>query len=191
MKRVIVLLFDGYSDWEISFLTPELQKNRDVTLQYVSIHGDSVTSMGGLLVKGLFPFSELNMETVSMLILPGGPIWESGVDEIILNLIRRVLDQGGRVAAICGATIGLAQIGLLNDINHTSNALAYLKQSVPCYNGDKLYQELLSVSSDRIITASGIAPIEFAKQIFQSLDIMDEEAREKWYQLFKYGVWQA
>ncbi len=48
MKRKIFLyLFDGYSDWEIAYLTPELNKSKNHDLIYVSENGNAVKSMGG------------------------------------------------------------------------------------------------------------------------------------------------
>lgn len=39
---------------------------------------------------------------------------------------RRFLDAGVRVAAICGATAGLARASLLDEGSHTSAAAEYL-----------------------------------------------------------------
>jgi hypothetical protein len=41
-----------------------------------------------------------------------------------------------------------------------------------------------------IFTASGIAPVEFAREIFIRLEIYEPAMVEKWYQLFKNGVWK-
>jgi len=41
-KKIFIFLFDGFSDWEIAFLTPELKKNKEFELIYFSKDGSSV-----------------------------------------------------------------------------------------------------------------------------------------------------
>ena len=53
-----------------------------------------------------------------------------------------------------------------------------------------VFQTQRTIRDHHIITASGIASIEFAREIFKVLELFDEPAIEKWYQLFKHGVWQ-
>jgi hypothetical protein len=45
-----------------------------------------------------------------------------------------------------------------------------------------------AVADENIITATGVAPIEFAREIFRAIELYDEENLEKWFQLFKNGV---
>jgi len=47
-KKIIVFLFNGFSDWEIAYLTPEIRKSEEFDLVYFSADGSSVSSMGGL-----------------------------------------------------------------------------------------------------------------------------------------------
>jgi hypothetical protein len=43
------------------------------------------------------------------------------------------------------------------------------------------------VSDGLLITAGGMAPLEFAREIFATLGIYEEEALASWYQLYKSG----
>lgn len=45
----------------------------------------------------------------------------------------------------------------------------------------------LSVSDQGVITASGTAPLEFAREIFNELNLYKDEVLEAWYKLFKTG----
>ena len=38
-----------------------------------------------------------------------------------------------------------------------------------------------------MITASGIAPVEFAREIFRTLGLYSREALDAWYALFRFG----
>jgi len=34
-----------------------------------------------------------------------------------------------------------------------------------------------------------VAPIEFAREIFEKIELTDKQNIEKWFQLFKHGIW--
>jgi putative intracellular protease/amidase len=89
------------------------------------------------------------------------------------------------VAAICGATAGLARVGVLDQRRHTSNAIAYLKGTG--YRGTDRYEDVPAFDDGLLITAGGMAPLEFARAIFKRLQIYGDEALDAWYQLYKTG----
>jgi hypothetical protein len=47
----------------------------------------------------------------------------------------------------------------------------------------------LAITDENIITAKGIAPIEFAREIFIKLNLFNDNDINKWFQLFKNGIW--
>lgn len=47
-KKIFVFLFDGFSDWEIAYLSPEIKKSNTFELVYFSKDGKPVRSMGGI-----------------------------------------------------------------------------------------------------------------------------------------------
>lgn len=188
-KKIFVFLFDGFSDWEISYLTPEINKSGQFDLVYFSKNGNLITSMGGLQIRPTTSLSELNFEDLDMLILPGGTAWEKGENKEITKFTKDAFEKGKPIAAICAATTCLGQLGLLNDLKHTSNDLNYLKGIAPKYRGDENYQNSLAVTDRNIITANGIAPIEFAREIFKIIGLYNDDNIEKWFQLYKNGIW--
>lgn len=188
--KVFIYLFEGYSDWEIAYLTPEINKSENHELIFFSDNGSSVTSMGGLEVLTNGPLSEINIEEIGLLILPGGAAWEKEGNTEIEKIVAQANNLEKPIAAICAATTHLGKAGMLDHIKHTSNDLNYLKAIAPEYNGEKNYQSLLAVSDKNIITANGIAPIEFAREVFKMINLYDDENREKWFQLFKNGIWK-
>jgi putative intracellular protease/amidase len=188
-KKIFVFLFDGFSDWEISYLTPEINKSEQFDLVYFSKNGNLITSMGGLQITPTTSLNELKFEDVDMLILPGGDAWEKGENAEIEKLTKDIFEKRKPIAAICAATTYLGQLGLLNDLKHTSNDLNYLKGIAPKYCGDENYQNSLVFTDKNIITANGIAPIEFAREIFKTIGLYSDDNIEKWFQLFKNGIW--
>lgn len=126
-----------------------------------------ITTMGGLSIKPDISLDECTFESKDLLILPGGTTWSEEIHQPILERIDQALKLGTIVAAICGATDALANMGYLDTRKHTSNNLEYTKMVCPNYKGEKFY-ELESVVSDaNLVTASGIAPLEFAMEVLK------------------------
>ena len=63
-KKIFVFLFDGFSDWEISYLTPEINKSEQFDLVYFSKDGNQVTSMGGLQITPTTSLNGLKFEDI-------------------------------------------------------------------------------------------------------------------------------
>lgn len=187
--NVYVFLFDRFSDWEVAYFMPELKKSKEINLKTFTIDGSSITSMGGLKVSPDFSVKEVEVSENSLLVLPGGNAWEKGEITGINDLVKKFYEINNTIAAICAATIYLGEKGYLDEIKHTSNDLNYLKVIAPNYKGEKNYQSELAVIDKNIITANGIASIEFAREIFRKVNLYDESHIEKWYQLFKNGIW--
>jgi len=195
-KKVYVLLFDGFADWEISYATPHIEKNENYSLVTTSVRGENVKSMGGLDVICKCKLSEIDYGNAAMLILPGGDAWEKKELPEIIPVVKELVQKQIPIAAICAATTLLADMKLLNSIKHTSNAKKYLEKFCPDYKGQEHYvgqegySDPTAVTGGNIITSSGVAPLEFAREIFKLLKIYDDPVIEKWYQLFKHGTWQ-
>mgnify|MGYP001597178950 CR=1 FL=1 len=188
-RLVYFFVFNGFSDWEISYVMPELNKSPLYEIKTFSLDGQPVYSMGSLKILPDLAIADVEMENLAMLVLPGGDAWEEEKLREVSPLVEQVHQSNIPIAAICGATILLAEMGLLNQIEHTSNAKEYLKAIVPGYKGAIYYLDQRTVSDKNIITATGIAPIEFAREIFRELNLYEDAAIEKWFQLFRNGVW--
>lgn len=188
-KKVYIFLFDGFSDWEISYLTPEINKSDKFELVYFSKNGNSVVSMGGLKITPDISFAEVDINDIDLLVLPGGVAWEKGENRELNQFTKDVFEKGKLIAAICAATSYLGQLGILDKVKHTSNDLNYLKVVAPQYSGESNYVNSMAVSDKNIITANGIASIEFAKEIFERISLFEKSDIEKWFQLFKNGIW--
>jgi hypothetical protein len=63
----------------------------------------------------------------------------------------------------------------------------YIAENVPGYTGMALYQAVPAVSDQGVITASGLAPIEFAREIFKLLGVFSPADDALWFDMFKHG----
>jgi len=190
-RNVFLFVFDTMADWETSFAVaginnPRYQRHpcrhRVVT---VGTTRKPVTTMGGLRIIPDTILSELDSNDAAMLILPGGETWESCSNMEAVDAARVFFVASVPIAAICGATFALARAGMLDDFHHTSNCRDYLLASG--YRGEKFYCDVPAVTDESVITASGLAPLEFAREIFKTLDLYTPSALEPWYSLFKFG----
>jgi hypothetical protein len=59
-----------------------------------------------------------------------------------------------------------------------------LKAVCPNYSGEQFYRQEPAVTDGKLITASGIAPLEFAYQILKNLDVFLPQTLESWYKLY-------
>ena len=190
-KTVYLFLFDGYSDWEPSYVSVEINKSTTHQLKTFSIDNKPVKSAGGLTIQTDCVLAQINPIEAEMVIIPGGSAWEQGKYREIIPLVTELNRQHKAIAAICSGTLLLADAGLLDAVNHTSNADFYLKKFSHIYKGAGHYQQQAAVSDKNIITAGGVYPVEFGKEIFSYLELMDNASIEKWFQLYKNGVWAA
>ncbi len=191
-NTVYLYVFDTMSDWEIGYLTAELNTGRyfkkgHAPLKIVTVGNEMtpVTTMGGLKILPDIKLVDCSIERADALILPGGDTWMDSIHQPILKFAEGCLKEGLLVAAICGATMGLAQAGLLNSRWHTSNDLEYLKMICPNYTGENYYKMESAVTDGKLITASGIAPLEFTVHVLKALDVFSSETIDAWYSLNK------
>ncbi|WP_321506894.1 type 1 glutamine amidotransferase family protein [uncultured Methanoregula sp.] len=191
MPVIYLYILDTMADWEPAFVLSELHSGRflkDPSLRYtVQLCGRTkamITSMGGLpLVPGVL-FEEIVPGRDDLVLLPGAEHWLDPDQKPVIEKVRRMLDGGVAVAAICGATLALAEAGLLDSRPHTSNDLGALRQFCPGYKGESHYVNEPAVTDGNLITAGGLAPIEFAYHVFRKLGVMNDDSLEAWYQLF-------
>lgn len=189
---IYLYVFDTMSDWEIGYLTAELNSGRyfkkgiaPYNVVTVGLDSTPVTTMGGLKITPDRSLDSCKVENTDALILPGGNTWTESIHQPILKFASECLDAGLMVAGICGATMGMAQYGILNSRKHTSNDLGYLKMICPNYEGEAQYLMESAVTDGPLITARGIAPIEFAAHVINGLGVFDSETLEAWVQLNK------
>ena len=185
-KAVFLLVFEGFADWEPSHAVAELRRSGQYRVESVGLTPGPIQSMGGISVLPSKTVSEVDVADVAVLIIPGGDRWENvPVEAELVALLERLDAQGVPIAAICGATVAIARIGLLRGRRHTSNGLDYLRAQVANYEEASNYVEAPAVRDRKLITASGLGDVEFAREIFEELGVLTAADRELWAQMFR------
>ena len=128
MFTVYIYVLDTLADWELGYVTAELNSRRffkkdapEVSVKTVAISTEPVKTMGCLTIVPDCTISEIAVSEKSVLLLPGANTWDDPRHSIIIKKASELLSAGALVCAICGATVALANAGLLDQRPHTSN----------------------------------------------------------------------
>ncbi len=194
MITVYIYLLATLADWEIGSVTAELNSKRffrpdapQLIVKTVAVSKDPVKTMGGLTIIPDCTIDEIEMSEKTVLILPGADTWTESQNTQIIQKASALLSKGGSVCAICGATIALANAGILNDRPHTSNGKGFLDMFCPDYKGQKFYIDQPAVSDGNLITGSATGSLMWTKLIIEKLGLFKPETLEAWYAYFSTG----
>ena len=190
--KIYFYVLNTLADWEVGYLTAELNSGRfldktkeAVTLVRVGNTLDPVVTMGGMAITPEATVDTVTFNEGDLLILPGADTWLEEANQRVLGMVSELLDNNITVAAICGATMGLAKAGILNDRRHTSNDQSLLIMMRPEYSGDEHYMNHPVVVDGHLITASGLAPLDFSYEVLKKINVMRLATLEAWYKLHK------
>lgn len=190
MQTVHVGVYDTLADWETGYATAHIRRDlwqqRPGTFRIVTVGRtrEPITTMGGVRIVPDITLDELDPADSAMLILAGSETWESGELDDFGRKAAQFLAAGTPVAAICGATAGMARQGLFDTRPHTSAVLPYL-QMQEGYAGGEHYVEADAVTGGDLISAGPTEPIAFAREILQRLDVYTPKVLEAWFRLYK------
>ena len=194
MFTIYVYVLDTLADWELGYVTSELNSGRffkkehqGVSLKTVSYSQDPIKTMGGMTVIPTCLIDDIVVSETSILLLPGANTWSDPKHDAIIDKAREFLSVGAMVCAICGATAALANYGLLDNRPHTSNGPGYLEMVSPSYKGQSFYIDKPSVADNNLITASSTGALLWAKQIIEYLDVYQSDTLESWFEYFSTG----
>ncbi|MEU6683649.1 DJ-1/PfpI family protein [Streptomyces sp. NPDC046832] len=181
-KPVHLAVYDTLADWETGHATAHLARTGH-EIRTVGPTTAPVRSTGGLRILPDLALADLRPEDSALLILPGADLWDTSGDLApFARTARAFLDAGVPVAAICGATAGLAREGLLDDRDHTGAVSFYL--AATGYAGGGRYVEADAVTDRGLVTAGPTEPVAFAREILRLLGVHEGEVLDAWYRLF-------
>jgi len=194
MFTVYVYVLDTLADWELGYVTSELNSGRffkkgeqRVSLKTVSCSQETIKTMGGLTIVPDCLIKDMVVSETSVLLLPGANTWSDPMHGAIIEKAGEFLSKGATVCAICGATAALANFGLLDNRPHTSNGPGFLEMVSPNYKGQSFYSDKPSVADNNLITVGSTAPLLWAKQIIEHLGVFQSNTLESWYEYFRTG----
>jgi putative intracellular protease/amidase len=190
--NVFLYVLDTLADWEISFLIAEINSGRylkkNIIFPKIIKVGNKlipIKTMGGIEIIPDIDVDNMNIENGDLIILPGAHTWQNENNRKIIDIVSKNINRDITIAAICGATFALADNGILDNKKHTSNDKEYLKMVCKNYRGENLYENKFVVVDNNLITATGIAPLEFSYEVIKKINIMESDTLDAWYNLYK------
>ena len=194
MVRIYVYALDTLADWELGYAIAELNSRRFfkkdapcVSVKTVGLSKEPVKTMGGLTIVPDCGIDEIAASEKSVLLLPGADTWNDPKHGAIIEKAGVLLSMGATVCAICGATVALADAGLLDERPHTRNGAGFLELFSPNYKGQNFYVDEPSVADNNLMTAASTGTLLWAKQIIEHLGVFQSNTLESWYEYFRTG----
>ena len=194
MFTVYVYVLDTLADWELGYVTAELNSGRffkkgapGASVKTAGISKRPVKTMGGLTITPDYSIDDIAVNEESVLLLPGANTWDDSAHSAVIEKAGEFLSAGALVCAICGATAALANAGLLDQRRHTSNGVGYLDMVSPRYRGQSFYVDEPSVAESNLITAGSTGAVLWAKQIMERLNVFRPDTLDAWYAYFSTG----
>lgn len=193
-NEILYVLLPDYAAHEIVYLSQAvasdeyaLKENPKYVNKVVAPTMEPVKSIGGFRTLPDYSFETIP-DDYAALVLIGGFGWTTPVAGQVVPIVRKAIEKGRVVGAICNGASFMAKCGFLNNIKHTGNGLEHLKQwGGDSYTNPDGYVHAQAVSDKNIVTANGSAPLEFAKELLLQLENDTAERIEMYYQFYKQG----
>ena len=185
-NKILYILLPDYAAHEAVYLSEAiasdefaLKKNPKYVNKAVAPTLEPVKSIGG--------FSTMP-DDYAALVLIGGFGWSTPLADNVVPIVRKAIEKGKIVSAICNGASFMAKHGFLNSVKHTGNGLEQLR----LWGGEKYtnpdgYVHAQAISDKNIVTANGSATLEFAKELLLLLENDTPERIEMYYQFNKQG----
>ena len=193
-NEVLYVLLPDFASHEMVYLMEaissddtQLKANPRYVNKIVAPTMESVTAIGGFRVLPDYSFENMP-EDFAALVLIGGYGWLTPVADNVIPIVRKALDNGRIVGAICNGASFMAKHGFLNGVKHTGNGIEQLiLWGAENYTNSEGYIHEQSVSDGNIVTANGSGVLEFTKELLLLLENDTPERIEMYYQFNKQG----
>ena len=193
-NEILYILLPDYAAHEIVYLSQAiasdefaLKENPKYVNKAVAPTMEPVKSIGGFRTLPDYSF-ETMPDDYAALVLIGGFGWSTPVAEQVVPIVKKAIEKGKTVGAICNAASFMAKHGFLNAVKHTGNGLDQLKiWGGENYTNPDGYIHAQAVSDGIMVTANGSATLEFAKELLTLLENDTPERIEMYYQFNKKG----
>lgn len=154
--RNVVLLFDTACIYEIVILNYFL-KYAGQEVVFCSVDGKSITSMEGYSVNIDSKLSEISIDNVRSIIVPGGNVLSIKNDKVY-EFLRKSRNREKIIAGICAGVDVLDESGILQNVKSTHST------------------DLDVVRDKHVITARANAYVDFALEVGKELELFEDEA---------------
>lgn len=179
MGKILIFIFDGMTDYEITLITHLLGVDAGKEIIPIAYEDKIIRSHSGLLYKPQKLVSDVLYEDVDGLIIPGG--WYGDTRYELLQLINNLNLKKKLLGAICGSgTVFLAKSNILKNVKYTTPIIEWTQRHIevfgerdPFPRGNFVADRV--VRCENVITAQGIAFIDFAIEICDWFNLFENQ----------------
>lgn len=179
MNKILVFIFDGMTDYEITFIAHLLNSDADKEIITIAYKDNMIKGKTGFTYKPLKLVKDVLKEDVEGLIIPGG--WYGETKPELIELINNLNLKGKLISAICGAgTVFLAKAGILNNVRYTTPAVEWTQKHIDVFGEKDPFPRRNFISKrvvrdKNVITAQGEAFVDFAIEICDWFKLFEDE----------------
>ncbi|MBL4932156.1 DJ-1/PfpI family protein [Clostridium paridis] len=179
MSKILVFIFDGMTDYEITFITHLLNSDAGKEIITISYTDEIIKAKSGFVYKPHKLVKDVLNEDVDGLIIPGG--WYGETKPELMDLIEKLNSKHRLISAICGAgTVYLAKSGILQNAKYTTPVVEWTEKHAEVFGEKDPFPRNNFVSErvvrdKNIITAQGTAFVDFAVEICDWFDLFQGE----------------
>lgn len=193
-NEILYILLPDYAAHEAVYLSQAIASDEFALKEHpkyvnkvVAPTLDPVKSIGGFRTLPDYSFDTMP-DDYAALVLIGGFGWAIPIADQVKYIVKKAVEKGSVIGAICNAASWMAKHGFLNAVKHTGNGLEQLKLwGGDNYTNPEGYIHAQAVSDNNIVTANGSATLEFAKELLTLLENDTPERIEMYYQFNKQG----
>lgn len=193
-NEILYILLPDFASHEMVYLMEaissdeaQLKPDPKYVNKIVAPTMEPVTAIGGFRILPDYSFDNMPQEFAA-LVLIGGYGWLTPDADKVVPIVRKALDKGKIVGAICNGASFMAKHGFLNSVKHTGNGIEQLRLwGAENYTNPEGYIHRQAVSDGGIVTANGSGVLEFTKELLLRLDNDTPERIEMYYQFNKQG----
>lgn len=178
MRKILVYIYDGMATFEIALLTQLLSFTQDIEFAFVADEIRQIKDKPGFLITPQLDLKSVDIDDFDGIIIPGG--WLAHLDEQLLNIVRDMDKEQKLIAAICAAPWILAKAGVLNGRRYATSIDQWQDSHREIFQQEdpfprEGYVDSRVVRDRNIITAKGIAFIDFTMEVCDYFGLFDDE----------------
>lgn len=193
-NEILYILLPDFAAHEMVYLMEaissdeqQLKPDPKYVNRIVAPSAEPVTAIGGFRVMPDYTFADMP-DDYAALVLVGGYGWLTPIADEVVPVVRKAVEEGKIVGAICNGASFMARAGFLNNVRHTGNGLDQLRLwGGDSYTNPEGYVHRQAVTDGRLVTANGSGVLEFTRELLLLLENDTPERIEMYYQFNRQG----
>ena len=175
MKKILLAIYDSFSEFEITVATAMLRGTHQIITAADSLK--TITGESGLQFVPHLMYQQVDPTEYDGIIIPGGDLIHVKDTLELYDITKTLHEQNKLTAAICSGTYVLARAGVLEGKPYTVTLHQKQRHFLGCFE-EVNFRYGPVVKAGHIITAQGHAYVDFALAVAEKLGTLTEYSSE-------------